>query len=143
MPWSNALLAVAASSPQAQPTAIRAAEIWLYNTALTALPGSIVLPSFTSPGDEVSALMLPASPEISYLPQAFSDAARRFTERQPAIITFIDPATGMAADDASPMADAPAKDQSWLLVDADLDDTADAMSSQPPLGQIRWDSHPA
>jgi hypothetical protein len=130
-------------APAAQTTAHRAAEIWLNATALAALPDPLILPSFASPGDEVSALMLPASPEISYLPQAFSEAAKRFGERQLAIITFVDPTTGVATDESTPTPEPPVKDQSWLLVDSDLDDTTGVMPSDTLLGQIRWDSHPA
>jgi hypothetical protein len=78
--------------------------------------------------------MLPAVPEISSLPQDFAGAVRRLTERAPAIITFVDPVTGQLVNSALP---APAKEQPWLLVDADPDNTLGALPSR-----IRWDSHP-
>lgn len=128
---------VAPDKPTPRPIAPLLANSWLNMTALTAMPDPIMLPRFTLPGDEVSALMLPATPEISYLPHAFSHAAKRFTERLPAIITLIDPATGLPADHVLPAPGPPAQDQAWLLVDADPDDNLGALSSQ-----IRWDSHP-
>ena len=112
--------------------------LWVDDTAaLMAITDPIVLPNFTLPGDETSALMLPATPEISHLPQDFQAAVRRLTELPSAIITFVDPVTGQLVNPAFQPAMQPAKDQSWLLVDSDPDDNIGALSSR-----IRWDSHP-
>jgi len=101
------------------------------------MPDPIMLPRFTLPGDETSTLMLPATPEISHLPQDFAAAVRRLTERTPAIVTFVDPVTGQLVSPAFPQTMQPAKEQPWLLVDTDPDDNLGALSSR-----IRWDSHP-
>jgi hypothetical protein len=106
----------------------------------------IVLPTFTLPGDETSSLMLPMAPEISFLPEAYAAAARRFAAAPPAIVTFVDPLTGLAEDDDGPDA---APDQAWLLVDSP-DDGHNAPDGTPigaTIGDIggapiRWDSHP-
>jgi hypothetical protein len=95
----------------------------------------ILLPSFTVAGDETASLMLPASPEISSLPQAFSAAARRLIGRQSAIITFVDPATGAPVDDPDAAA-APGTDATWLLVDSDPDEPAAALSPRIDWGGI-------
>jgi hypothetical protein len=109
-----------------------------------AMPDPIVLPGFTVAGDEVSAFMLPASPDITSLPQAFTAAARRLTERQPALVTFIDPLTGQPIDDDPSQTGAvAAADPTWLLIDPDLDDAVAALTAPNPSGPIRWDSHPA
>jgi hypothetical protein len=139
-PWPIFAPAIATppiTVPRLQPLALAISNSWLDTKALMAVTDPILLPGFTLPGDEVSALMLPATPEISYLPQAFSDAARRFIERPPSIITFIDPATGQPTDDPSSAAPQPEAEQSWLLVDANPDDNIGALSSS-----INWDSHP-
>jgi Ca2+-binding RTX toxin-like protein len=133
--------AVAPSTAKAiSPTAATGA--WVDPMGLMAAPNPIVLPSFTLPGDETSALMLPAASEISHLPKAFARAAQRFTERSLSIITFVDPVSGYTADSTLPAAAQRTQDRSWLLVDPDpYNDTLgyppDAASSR-----IRWDSHP-
>jgi hypothetical protein len=111
---------------------------WMDNTAaLMAIQDPIMLPSFTLPGDETSALMLPAAAEISHLPQDFAAAVRRLTERGPAIVTFIDPVTGQLVNPASAQAQQPVMEPAWLLVDTASDDNPGALSSR-----IHWDSHP-
>jgi hypothetical protein len=112
-------------------------DLWLDAAGLMAAPNPIVLPDFTVPGDETAALMLPAAPEISHLPGAFAAAAHRFTARAAAVITFIDPVTGEAADHSLSVGDLRAQDQAWLLVDPSLGHNSGAVSSR-----IRWDSHP-
>jgi VCBS repeat-containing protein len=109
---------------------------WIDVTGLMAVSHPILLPSFTVAGDETASLLLPAAPEISTLPEAFSQAVRRLTELQPAVVTFVDPSTGALAGDLSPAA-LPATDSSWLLIDMDPDDTAATM---PP--GIDWGSSP-
>jgi hypothetical protein len=126
---------------------------WFDASRLTPASDPITLPGFTLPGDETSSLMLPVAPEISRLPEAFAAAARRFTERPPAIITYVDPLTGKADDDAAPTAG----DQSWRLVDAsrdDLEPDGTGLEGDPgvmpsriagariPGARILWDSHP-
>jgi hypothetical protein len=98
--------------------------------------------------------MLPVAPEISRLPEAFAAAARRFTERPPAIITYVDPLTGQADDDE---ASASGDGQAWRLVDAWRDSPlteglndgtgleggdAGVMPSVIPGARILWDSPP-
>jgi len=102
---------------------------------MLAADDAIVLPSFTTPGDDATTLMLPAAPEISRLPQAFAEAARRFTAQPPAMITFFDPITGDESDDSLSAAIQSALEQPWLLIDATPDTTGPASSSR-----IRWDS---
>ena len=98
-----------------------------------AVADPILLPSFTLAGYEISALMLPASPEISQLRQDFAAALRRLTERPDAIITFVDPVTGQLA---LPAAAQPA--DTWLLVDPAPDETTAAT-----VTRIAWDNPPA
>jgi hypothetical protein len=141
-------LVTLSSSGSVQPTALASVplvgarvatkDLWLDTTALMAAPDRIVLPSFTLPGDEISALVLPAAPEISYLPEAFLKAAKWFVEQPPATITFVDPVTGQSSD-LSSQSDAPsATDPSWLLVNNDPDDSLGTLPTQ-----IRWDRFPA
>jgi VCBS repeat-containing protein len=104
---------VIASTPPALP------DPWSDATRLIAAPDPIMLPGFTLPGDETSALMLPVAPEISRLPEAFAAAAQRFTERPPAIVTYVDPLTGQPDDDDAPVSGG---GQAWRLVDAWRDD---------------------
>ena len=140
-----ALQAAATITIAAPPTLAPALPtLWLNTAALMAMPDPIVLPGFTVAGDEVSAFMLPASPDITSLPQAFTAAARRLTERQPALVTFIDPVTGQPIDDDPSQTGAvAAADPTWLLIDPDLDDAVAALTAPNPSGPIRWDSHPA
>jgi len=120
-------------APLSMPTA---AMPWIDVTRLMAVSDPILLPHFTVAGDETASLLLPATPEISTLPEALSQAVKRLTELQPAVVTFVDPSTGAPAGDLSP-ATLPATDSSWLLIDVDPDDTAATM---PP--SIAWDSIP-
>jgi hypothetical protein len=106
-------------------------------TGLLSVPDPILLPDFTLAGDASFALMLPASPEIAQLPEAFALAAQRLTARPPALITFIDPVTGQASDDTDPAAQQGTPDPAWLLLDADDDAGMGVVPSQ-----IRWDSAP-
>jgi VCBS repeat-containing protein len=131
-------MSVAAVTTQATVVAASTPAFWMDDTAvLMAVSDPIVLPSFTLPGDETSALMLPAAPEISHLPRDFAAAVRRLTERAPAIVAFVDPVTGQLVNPAFPQTMQPVKEQAWLLVDTDPDDNLGALSSR-----IRWDSHP-
>jgi hypothetical protein len=110
---------------------------WMDATGLMAVANPIVLPDYTVPGDETAALMLPAAPEISHLPGAFAALAHRLTTRAPAVISFVDPVTGEAADHSLSAGGLHAQDQAWLLVDPGLGHNVGAVSSR-----IRWDSHP-
>ncbi|HEY3848713.1 MAG TPA: Ig-like domain-containing protein, partial [Acetobacteraceae bacterium] len=116
-----------------------ALPFWLDASGLMAVNDPILLPSYTLAGDETASLMLPASPEISSLPEAFSAAARRLMERQSAIITFVDPTTGAPQENLSPTSP-PATDLTWLLVDADPDNAIAAQSSRLDSPRIDWGS---
>lgn len=129
-PASVATAAVAPAMPTPRAVLPAVSSLWLDATALMAVAEPIILPSFTVPGDETALLMLPAVPEISHLPQAFANAARRVTETAPSIVTFVDPATGRALDEPS---GTPTADPSWLLVDTDPD-------AIPASGRIQWDN---
>jgi VCBS repeat-containing protein len=83
---------------------------------LLAVPDPILLPGFTIPGDEVAALMLPAVPEMSRLPEALDKITKRLTQRTPSHITFVDPVTGQADGDVTGK---PSGHQGWLMVDTD------------------------
>lgn len=109
---------------------------WIDVTRLMAVSDPILLPRFTVAGDETASLLLPATPEISTLPEALSQAVKRLTELQSAVVTFVDPSTGALAGELSPQT-LPATDSSWLLIDVDPDDTA---VTTPP--SIAWDSIP-
>jgi hypothetical protein len=115
---------------------------WASGTGLVAVDDPTALPNLTVPGDETSALMLPAAPEISHLPKAFAHAVQRLAERPPAIITFVDPVTGYTGDDTSPAVDPGTQDQSWLLVDPDSGDDTPGYIPGAVSSQISWDSHP-
>jgi hypothetical protein len=95
------------------------------------------LPSFILPGDETAALMLPETPDILPLQQAFAAAAQRLTAQPPPMITFFDPVTGDDTDPDLLAAIQNALQQPWLLVDPALADTTGAASSR-----IRWDNDP-
>ncbi len=94
---------------------------------------AIVLPSFTTPGDETWSLMLPVAAEVAQLPDAVAAAMQRLTTHAPATISFVDPITGHHTDDIDPGA---VPHQPWLLIDPDASHPA----NQP--SRIRWDSHP-
>jgi len=113
------------------------ADPYVDATGLLSVPDPILLPDLTLAGDANFALMLPASPEIAQLPEAFALAAQRLTARPPTLITFVDPVTGRASDDSDPTGQQGAADPAWLLLDAD--DGA-GMGAVP--SQIRWDSAP-
>ena len=81
--------------------------------------------------------MLPASPDIAQLPQAFALAMQRLNARPPAIVTFVDPVTGEAVDDTGAANRPGAPDMAWLLFDGDSDVGTGAVAPQ-----IRWDSPP-
>jgi VCBS repeat-containing protein len=108
---------------------------WIDVTGLMAVSHPILLPSYTVAGDETASLLLPATPEISTLPEAFSQAVRRLTELQPAVVTFVDPSTGALAEDLSAET-LPTTDSSWLLIDVDPDDTAAAATSSISWGSV-------
>lgn len=84
----------------------------------------IILPDFTLMGGDSSALMLPAMPEVSSLPAALAAAAKRFTQTAASHVTFIDPVSGLPAQDTTP--------PPWVFVDAT--ETAGAFSG----GKIQW-----
>jgi hypothetical protein len=126
------------SSPIVQPdSSDSGTDPYVDATGLLSVPDPILLPDVTLAGDASFALMLPASPEIAQLPEAFALAAQRLTARPPTVITFVDPVTGQASDDTDPTDRQGAPDPAWLLLDAD-DDAG--MGTVP--SQIRWDSAP-
>jgi hypothetical protein len=106
-------------------------------TGLLSVPDPILLPDSTLAGGASFALMLPASPEIAQLPEAFALAAQRLSATPPALVTFVDPVTGQASDDADPADQQGTLDPAWLLLDAD-----DATGFGTVPSQIRWDSAP-
>jgi len=108
---------------------------------LLSAPDPIVLPDFILADDPGFALMLPASPEIAQLPQAFARAAQRLAEQSQAIITFVDPVTGEADDDDAFAGQPGSSDMAWLLFDSDSGARTDAATPQIPP-QILWDSAP-
>ena len=108
---------------------------------LLSAPDPIVLPDFILADDPGFALMLPASPEIAQLPQAFARAAQRLAEQSHAIITFVDPVTGEADDDDAFAGQPGSSDMAWLLFDSDSGARTDAATPQIPP-QILWDSAP-
>jgi hypothetical protein len=108
------------------------------------------MPAVVLPGDETAALMLPAAPEFSRLPEAFAAAASRFTGRPSPIVTFVDPLTGQRDDDTAPGSGG---DPGWRLVDEwrDSPDNIDpgdgidlngVLPARIPGARINWDSHP-
>jgi hypothetical protein len=99
-----------------------------------ALPG-FALTGFALTGDETYALMMPASPAIAQLPEAFALAGQRLASRPPSIITFVDPVTGEASGDTGSADQSGGADMAWLLFDPDNDASMSAVASQ-----IRWDS---
>lgn len=146
------------AAPEAAPVIVTAAlpashatpDPWAGAAALMAAASPILLPQFTVPGDEISALMLPSTPEIAQLSIAFANAAQRLSERVSAIVTFVDPLTGWS-DDQAP-ASTTETDHAWLLVDSPDDDPVPAdMSGFPLAGMgpdgaaplIRWDTPPS
>jgi VCBS repeat-containing protein len=133
---SDSLAPVAALSPMVPPKAVTSnVDPYLNATGLLSVPDPIVLRDYISADDASFALMLPASPQIAQLPEAFALAAQRLAARPQAIITFVDPVTGQAADDAGPADQQDAPELAWLLLDADSDANMGAVASQ-----IRWDS---
>jgi hypothetical protein len=98
----------------------------------------MALPNFIVPGDDISTLVLPASPEISHLPKAFAAAVHKFVARPPTIVTFVDPASGVAMDQGLSVASLRTQDQGWLLIDPTLGAGKGSQASR-----IRWDSHPS
>ncbi len=126
----------AALSPTPPPKPVASnVDPYLNAAGLLSVPDPIVLRDYTSADDASFTLMLPASPQIAQLPEAFALAAQRLAARPQAIITFVDPVTGQAADDAGPTDQQDAPELAWLLLDADGDANMGAVASQ-----IRWDS---
>ncbi|HTW70835.1 MAG TPA: right-handed parallel beta-helix repeat-containing protein [Acetobacteraceae bacterium] len=117
------------------PQPIPSATPWVDVSGLMAVTNPILLPSYTVAGDETSSLLLPAKPEISTLPEAFSNALKRLTDIQPSSITFVDPSTGVPVSDDSPTTQT-TTDPGWLLVDMDPDDPAFTQSSVIDWGSI-------
>jgi hypothetical protein len=126
-------------SPQAGAAAMPPAPSPTADAArLIAVANPIVLPAFTTAGDETSSLILPALPEISRLPHAASAAVKRLSETHTAHHIFVDPVTGATINSALPVSHFRSADQGWLLLDSAIGQGTETMK---PI--IRWDSRPA